>query len=95
MKKYNGESCGCEACIGERRVLLKPKRTPKPSADRKDKIEQVIQQLSGRAESETESLVTCQRLCKELENMVHPEARMPRFNGLLRAIWAAATNEQS
>lgn len=31
------------------------------------------------------------RLCNELKAMSHPEARPPRFNRLLNAIWIAAT----
>lgn len=65
------------------------------SKDRKDKIEQVLTAATRVAESETESLVAWNRLCKELENMTLPEARMPRFHALLRAIWVATTNEAS
>ncbi|MBU6231577.1 hypothetical protein KGP36_02820 [Patescibacteria group bacterium] len=34
-----------------------------------------------------------ERLCEQLEVMIKPEARPPRFKGLLDAIWKAATNE--
>lgn len=60
-------------------------------ADRKTKIEVVLKQA---VKTEDDSGAWC-RLCHELESMAEPEARPPRFNRLLRAIWVAATNEQS
>ena len=65
----------------------------KIGASRKDKIELVLKQaqkLSG-----CEAAIAWQRLRRELEFMSEPEARPPRFARLLRAIWVAATNEQS
>lgn len=61
--------------------------------DRKTRIELTVgqaQKLSG-----FDAAVAWRQLWKNLEGMCEPEARPPRFNGLLRAIWAAATNEPS
>lgn len=61
--------------------------------DRKTRIE-----VTARKANELcgiEAAVAWRRLCSQLEWMAEPEARPPRFNGLLRAIWAAATNEGS
>lgn len=61
--------------------------------DRKTQIEQTLiqaQKLEGR-----EAEQAWYRLCRELSFMSEPEARPPRFAGLLRSVWAAATNEQS
>ena len=62
--------------------------------DRKDKVEQVLKQARKNI-GNVEASLAWERLCRELENLTEPEARMPRFNGLLRAVWVAATNEQS
>lgn len=65
----------------------------KPAKDRKDKIEQTLvqaQKLDG-----LEAIQAWRRLCRELEHMTQPEARMPRFNGLLHAVWIAASNDQT
>lgn len=62
--------------------------------DRKDQIEQVLVQAK-RNIGTVEADLAWQRLCRELENMTHPEAKPPRFKGLLNVIWVAATNEQS
>lgn len=35
------------------------------------------------------------RLCRELGHMTEPEAKMPRFNALLHALWIAASNDQT
>lgn len=64
------------------------------SKDRKERIEQVLAQ-ARKAIGAEEAALSWQRLCRELEFMTEPEARMPRFAGLLRAVWVAATNEQS
>lgn len=61
--------------------------------DRKARIEVTVKQaekLSG-----LDAAVAWRHLRLNLEAMCEPEARPPRFNALLRAIWAAATNEQS
>lgn len=62
--------------------------------DRKDKIEQVLKQARKNI-GNIEASLAWERLCRELGNMTDAEARMPRFNGLRRSIWVAATNEQS
>lgn len=62
--------------------------------DRKDQIELVLKQAQALVGT-TEAEVAWHRLCNELEAMTEAEARMPRFAGLLRAVWTAATNEQS
>lgn len=65
--------------------------------DRKDKIEKVLkqaQELEG-ANGYLASAQAWGRLCRELGNLTHPEARMPRFNTLLNAIWIAASNDQT
>lgn len=64
------------------------------SKDRKARIEQVLTQAQ-KAVGTGEASLSWQRLCRELESMTEPESRMPRFNGLLKAVWIAATNEQS
>lgn len=61
--------------------------------DRKSKVEQVLRQ--ARKLEGIEAVYAWRRLCRELENMTHPEARMPRFNGLLHACWIAASNDQT
>ena len=65
----------------------------KTKPDRKDQIELVFDQaikLSGK-----EAEYAWHRLCAELDGMISFEPRPIRFKSLLRAIWAAATNEQS
>lgn len=62
--------------------------------DRKEKIEQVLKQARKNI-GNVEASLAWERLCRELDNMTDAEARMPRFNALLRSIWVAATNEQS
>jgi len=64
-------------------------------ADRKTKVEAVLRNAQHIAGYEKEAQAAWCRLCRELQAMIEPEARMPRFKGLLRAIWTAATNEQS
>lgn len=61
-------------------------------SDRKTKIEAVVRAIS--AVSQEDTRYAWNRLCNELEHMAEPDARPPRFNRLLRAIWVAATNEQ-
>lgn len=61
--------------------------------DRKDHVENVLRQaelIDG-----TEAIQAWRRLCRELSFMIEPEARMPRFNKLLHALWIAASNDQS
>jgi hypothetical protein len=63
------------------------------SKDRKHKIEQTYRQAANLKDGEASQ--AWYRLCNELLNISEPEARPPRFNALLRAVWVAATNEQS
>jgi hypothetical protein len=68
-------------------------RTLPANRNRKDHIEMVLVQaekLDG-----TEAIQAWQRLCRELSAMTIPEARMPRFNRLLHALWIAASNDQT
>lgn len=61
--------------------------------DRKERLENVLTQaerLDG-----LEAIQAWRRLCRELSFMTEPEARMPRFNKLLNALWIAASNDQS
>lgn len=61
--------------------------------DRKDRVELVLaqaQKLDG-----PEAVQAWRRLCRELEHLTQPEARMPRFNALLHATWIAASNDQT
>jgi hypothetical protein len=71
----------------------RPVGSASPNQDRKDRVEMVLakaQRLGG-----DEAAQAWGRLCRELGNMAHPEARMPRFNGLLHACWIAASNDQT
>lgn len=61
---------------------------------RKDKIEMVTK-FGMSLTNQAEAANAWHRLMSELVAMSEPEARSPRFSGLLRSIWAAATNEQS
>lgn len=61
--------------------------------DRKDKLDLVLAQatmLHGDA-----AIKAWWTLCRELGQMTHPEAPMPRFNTLLHAVWIAASNDQT
>jgi len=60
---------------------------------RKDEIELVLnqsQKLDG-----DDAIQAWRRLCRELGHMTHPESRMPKFKGLLHALWIAASNDQT
>lgn len=61
--------------------------------DRKARIEVTVRNMAFL--DGPQSKAAWRRLVHNLTAMTEPEARPPRFNGLLRAIWAAATNEQS
>lgn len=63
-------------------------------ADRKTKVEAVLRKADVIMDPE-DTFDAWFRLCEELRHMTEPEARPPRFNRLLRAIWVAATNEPS
>ena len=62
--------------------------------DRKEAIDLVILQAENLAGT-SEASLAWNRLCREMRSLSDPEARPPRFAGLLRAVWIAATNEQS
>jgi hypothetical protein len=62
--------------------------------DRKDEVELVLKHANKLWGTE-ESQVAWKRLCRELENLTHPESKMPRFKALLHAVWIAATNDQT
>lgn len=63
--------------------------------DRKERVEFVLAQAQKLDGNDAEIVQAWRRLCRELSHMTHPESRMPRFNGLLNAVWIAATNDQS
>ena len=62
-------------------------------SDRKDKLDMVLAQ--ARKLDGDEAIQAWRRLCRELDHMTQPEARMPRFNALLHACWIAASNDQT
>lgn len=64
-------------------------------ADRKTKIEAVLKAAEYTRERSGDAGECWIVLLDELRAMTEPEARPPRFNRVLRAIWVAATNEQS
>ena len=61
--------------------------------DRKDKIDMVLDQ--AKTLNDPEAVHAWRRLIRELGHLTHPEARMPRFNTLLHALWIAATNDHT
>lgn len=61
--------------------------------DRKDKIDLVLAQAMKLEDADAAE--AWRRLRRELLNMTHPEAPMPRFNALLHACWIAASNDQT
>lgn len=63
-------------------------------SDRKEQIEQVLTQARNQGDAEGAAMAW-DRLCRELEFMTLAESKPPRFAGLLRAVWVAATNEPS
>ncbi len=63
--------------------------------DRKDKIEMILAQSGKFGGNEDEEVQAWRRLCRELNHLAHPEAKMPRFNSLLHAVWIAASNDQT
>lgn len=63
--------------------------------DRKTAIENTLRQLDKTAVSQHECEQIAMRLKRELEFLCEPEARMPRFKGLLNAVWIAVSNDQS
>lgn len=74
-------------------IPLKLVASQSQKQDRKEKIELVLTQalnLDG-----DDAVQAWRRLCRELDNMTHAESRPPRFNGLLHAVWIAASNDQT
>lgn len=63
--------------------------------DRKAKIELVLREARKANAFRDESATAWDRLCRELEHMVDPDARPPRFHGLLHALWIAASNDRT
>jgi hypothetical protein len=63
------------------------------SMTRKDEIDLVLAQSQKLDDDEV--VQAWRRLCRELEFMTDAEARMPRFKGLLHALWIAASNDQT
>lgn len=63
--------------------------------DRKDRIELILTQSGKFGGDEREEVQAWRRLCRELVAMTHPEARMPRFDHMIRALWVAASNDQT
>lgn len=61
--------------------------------DRKTRIEETLKAALDLRDDE--AAYAWGRLAVQLDFMCSVEARPPRFNGLLRAIWIAATNESS
>lgn len=67
----------------------------KKHVDRKTKIEQTLAEAQKICRDSNETRQAWLRLCRELEFMAEPEARMPRFRQLLHAIWIAASGDQT
>lgn len=63
--------------------------------NRKDKIEIILTQAGKFGGNEQEEVQAWRRLCRELNHLAEPKARMPRFNSLLYACWIAAFNDQT
>ena len=63
--------------------------------DRKDRIEMILAQCGKFDGNKKEEVQAWRRLRQELGAMTHPEARMPRFNALVNAIWIAASNDHT
>ena len=67
----------------------------KKHMDRKTAIESVLRQARKVGSSDREMCQAWLRLIRELEFMTDPEAKMPRFNGLMHSLWIAATNDHT
>lgn len=67
----------------------------KKHTDRKTSIENVLREARKVGSDEHEMCQAWLRLCRELEFMTDPEARMPRFNSLMHSLWIAATNDHT
>jgi hypothetical protein len=67
----------------------------KKHVDRKTGIEQTLCQARKVIPDQGECKQAWLRLVRELEFMCEPEARMPRYNALMHAIWIAATGDQT
>jgi hypothetical protein len=67
----------------------------KKHIDRKTNIELTLVQAEKLITDQGECKQAWLRLIRELEFMSEPEARMPKFNALMHAIWIAATGDQT
>lgn len=67
----------------------------KKHVDRKTRIESTLIQARKIAADSNATRQAWLRLIRELEFMSDPEAKMPRFNPLLHAVWIAATGDQT
>lgn len=63
--------------------------------DRKDRIEMILARSGKFGGNEDEEVQAWRRLLRELNHLAHPEAKTPRFNSLLHAVWIAASNDQT
>lgn len=67
----------------------------KKHIDRKTKIDRTAAEAQKLCDDNNEIRQAWFRLIRELEFMSDPEAKMPRFNQLLHAIWIAASGDQT
>lgn len=61
--------------------------------DRKTIIEHIIAHARRVSADPQECQQVVLRLIREMESMVEPEAKMPRFKALLNAVWISIANE--
>lgn len=62
---------------------------------RKDEIDLVAAQCERIAHDPNEVRQAWLRICRELRFLSDPEAKPPKFNALLHAIWIAASGDQT
>ena len=67
----------------------------KKHADRKTAIESTLKAMRKVSGHPNDCQQAWLRLVREMEFMADPEARMPRFKGLMHAVWIAATNDHT
>jgi len=67
----------------------------KKPLDRKDRVEQVLAQARKISNDSNETRQAWLRIIRELEFLCDPEAKMPKFDSLLHAVWIAATGDQT
>lgn len=79
--------------LGSLQGLVRRRRVK--AKNRKDKVEQVLKQARKISSDSNETRQAWCRIIRELEFMCDPEAKMPRFNTLLHAVWIAATGDQT